>query len=327
MLTREVAFTTGVSFLLAALPCGAAEAGGQQRRGGTAQPARNTSRAAGKTRVTTVVDGDTREYYVHVPGGSGRTGPLPAVLMLHGSSGDGLRFYESSGWKELGAAEGVITAYPSSWRHCVVDEGRRTRTTKWNVYPGSVEYCAGEVPKDDVKFLGRVIEELVQKQGADPKRVYVVGFSNGGQMAGRAGVELSDRVAAVVSSGGSLRPGERREPKRLLPNLVQIGNRDDRFFGTTAAPMDLERLIAQSPFVKGMLATYAACYGLDLNYTTGGDPGRVLFLDARGTSGQADNVFRFALVKDLRHAYPNGRNHPLEGARLDWQWLKQYRLP
>lgn len=287
----------------------------------------NGSFVVGKNHFTTNVNGDTREYYVHVPKSYNKNTATPVVFMLHGTSGDGLKFYNISGWKELGETENIITVFPSSWRHCIIDDGVRKNTTKWNVYPGSFEYCAGEVPKDDVKFLHQVIDELCGKFNVNQKMIYMVGFSNGGQMTGRVGIEMSDRVAAVVSSGGFLKPGETYTPKRLLPNLVQVGNRDDRYFGTTPAPMNFDQLMAQFPFFKGMLFTYGSSYKLNPKYTTGGDPNKIIYLDANGTSGDPNNVFRFALIKGMFHVYPNGSNFRLNGAEMNWQWLKQYKLP
>jgi polyhydroxybutyrate depolymerase len=287
----------------------------------------NGSYVVGKNRFTTVVNNDTREYYVHVPRSYNQATASPVVFMLHGTSGNGEKFYNISGWKEVGEAENIITVFPSSWRHCIIDDGVRKNTTKWNIYPGSFEYCSGEVPKDDIRFLNQVIDELCGKFNINQKMIYMVGFSNGGQMTARVGIEMSDRVAAIVSSAGSLRAGQTYTPKRLLPNLVQVGNRDDRYFGTTAAPMNFDQLFTQFPFLKGMLGTYASSYRLNFNYTTGGDPNNVIYLDAKGTSGDPNNVFRFALIKGMFHVYPNGTNFRLNGAEMNWKWLKQYKLP
>lgn len=290
----------------------------------------NGSFVVGKNRFTTVVNGDTREYYVHVPKSYNRATAVPVVFMLHGTSGDGDKFYNISGWKEVGEAENVLTVYPSSWRHCIIDDGKRANTTKWNIYPGSFEYCAGEVPKDDIRFLQQVIDELCNKFTVNQRMIYMVGFSNGGQMTARVGVEMSDRIAAVVSSAGFFQPGIAYAPKRLLPNLIQVGTNDDRYtkaFGGAPAPMNFAQLFAVSPYMKGVLASYGKTYQLESRYTTGGDPNNVIWLDARGTSGDPNNVFRFALIKGMFHVYPNGDNFRLEGAELNWKWLKQYRLP
>lgn len=294
------------------------------------QPANNGSFVVGKNRFTTNVNGDTREYYVHVPQSYNKSQAIPVVFMLHGTSGDGLKFYNLSGWKEVGEKENILTVYPSSWRHCIIEDGVRKNTTKWNIYSGSFEYCPGEVPKDDIKFLSQVIDELCSKFNINQKMIYMVGFSNGGQMTGRVGVEMSDRVAAVVSSGGMLRAGQSYTPKRLLPNLFQVGTHDDRFteaFGGSPAPMNFDQLFAQSSAMKGVMGTYQKTYQLNKTYTTGGDANKIIWLDAKGTSGDPSNVFRFALINGMGHQYPNGKNFPVNGAQMNWQWLKQYKLP
>ena len=49
----------------------------------------------GKIRYTTVVDGITREYIVHVPEKYKGDIAVPLVFMLHGTSGSGDEFYEN----------------------------------------------------------------------------------------------------------------------------------------------------------------------------------------------------------------------------------------
>lgn len=305
--------------------------GRQNQQQAARQGNNNGSFVVGQNRFTTIVNGDTREYYVHVPKSYNSSTSVPVVFMLHGTSGDGLKFYNISGWKEVGEVENIITVYPSSWRHCIIDDGKRANTTKWNVYPGSFEYCAGEVPKDDIKFLNQAIDELIQKFNVDQKMIYMVGFSNGGQMTARIGVEMSDRVAAVVSSAGSLRAGTSYTPKRLLPNLLQIGTNDDRYvekvFGGSPAPMNFDQLFAISPPMKGVVRAYALTYKLDPNYSTGGNPNKIIWADFKGSSNDPNNVFRLALIKGMAHVYPNGKNFPVEGAELNWKWLKQFKLP
>lgn len=292
-------------------------------------PAGGGSYVLGKNYYNTVVDGDQREYYVHVPKSYNKAMATPVVFMLHGTSGDGLKFYNISGWKELGEAENILTVYPSSWRHCIIENGEKMNTTKWNIYPGSFEYCPGQVPKNDIKFLNQVIDEMVAKFNVDQKMIYFVGFSNGGQMTARVGVEMSDRVAAVVSSAGNLQAGTSYTPKRLLPNLFQFGSNDDRYmpaFGGQPAPMDFKLLMANT-FLKGVMSTYTKTYQLGTQHRNGGDPNKLIWLEVKGTSGKPENVFRIAVIKDMTHLYPNGENFPLYGAQMNWQWLKQFKLP
>lgn len=276
----------------------------------------------------TSVNGDTGRYVVHVPRTYVASRATPVVFMLHGTSGNGPEFYDRSGWKELGDTATILTVFPSSWRHCIVDQrdGQQSRTTKWHVLPSEFTYCQGERPRDDIAFLGKIIDELQVRFAVDRARIYVVGFSNGGQMAGRVAVELSDRVAAVVSSSGFLPTMQQFTPRRLLPVMLQVGNRDDRFFASPA-PMNVGTLFAGG-FFRGVMATYVPTFQLDTTtFTTSGNPNSIVYTDGRGTSGDANNVFRFALVANMAHVYPNGTNHRVKGAELDWGWLRAYTLP
>jgi polyhydroxybutyrate depolymerase len=153
--------------------------------GGTANtPPKNY--VVGKNRFTVTVDAVEREYYVHVPSGYTGSAATPVVFMLHGTSGNGEEFYNHSGWREVGEANGILTVFPSSLRYCIIDEGVQMNTTKWNTPPDADwAFCAGQTPKDDIKFLNTVITELQSKFSVDRKRIYLVGFSNGGQMAAK----------------------------------------------------------------------------------------------------------------------------------------------
>lgn len=307
-----------------------AENKGEGKTETNATPHNNGSYVVGKNRFTTVVNGDTREYFVHVPKSYNKAAAVPVVFMLHGHGQTGEQFYNISGWKEVGETENLITVFPSSWRQCTIEEGKQQNTLRWSSHHGvGFTFCPGVTPRDDIKFLSQVIDELGGKFTVNQKMIYMVGFSNGGQMTARVGLEMSDRVAAVVSSGGFLKAGDVYTPKRLLPNLVQVGTHDDKYiktFGGSPAPMNFDQLFAQSQAMKAVLRTYQKTYQLDPNYITGGDPNKVIWLDAKGTSGDPNNVFRFALIKNMLHVYPNGKNFPLNGAKLNWQWLKQYKL-
>jgi polyhydroxybutyrate depolymerase len=49
-----------------------------------------------------------------------------------------------------------------------------------------------------------LIDELIQTQHVDPKRIYVTGHSNGGMLAYRLGAELSAKIAAISVSAGTI---------------------------------------------------------------------------------------------------------------------------
>ncbi len=284
----------------------------------------------GKNYYTTEVDGDVREYYVHVPSKYNPERPTAVVFMLHGTSGNGEKSYNISGWKEVGEVENILTVYPSSWRYCIIDKGKVKNTTKWTIYPGGFEYCSGETPRNDIKFLRRIITELKQRFNVDRKRIYLAGFSNGGAMAGRCAVEMSDEFAAVAEASGTLPKDTTFVPRRKLPVMFQLGNSDDLWLGnsTVNIPMGaFDSLLTNFPLFRKIASTHTTTFGMDSTYTLSGNPNSALIATYKAVPPDQEREFKFVLIKGLEHNYPNGKNHPLKGAELHWDWMKQYALP
>lgn len=292
---------------------------------------------AGKNRFTITVDGAEREYYVHVPSNYTGDAATPVVIMCHGTSGDGALFYNISGWKEVGETENILTVYPSALRYCVEEDGETKNTTKWNSFPGGFAFCPGANPKDDVKFMRQMIAALQTVFNVDAKRIYIVGFSNGGQFAATCAVQMSDLLAAAVScgGGGSLPRDSTYTPVRLLPVMLLFGNKDGKMIAGlklpegSAVPMGFSELYAAYPYLYSVQPLpYIKTFRLkETGYTTGGDPNIAVEANYAGLSGNPDNVFKMVEVKGLDHEYPNGINHPIKGAVQHWAWFKQYRLP
>jgi polyhydroxybutyrate depolymerase len=98
--------------------------------------------------------------------------------------------------------------------NCIVVTPSATFDPKWGYRLWNADYFdAGTFSKpvppqtkypDDIGFLRALITNLIVKYKADPKRVFVVGFSAGAFMANRVAVQLSDLVAAVSVNSGTL---------------------------------------------------------------------------------------------------------------------------
>jgi polyhydroxybutyrate depolymerase len=76
---------------------------------------------------------------------------------------------------------------------------------------------------DDVQNVSRIIDLLVARTCADPKRVYLTGHSNGAGFAFRAGCDLRDKVAAVAPVSGSY-ASQDECPAGPMPTLEIHGN-------------------------------------------------------------------------------------------------------
>jgi polyhydroxybutyrate depolymerase len=80
---------------------------------------------------------------------------------------------------------------------------------------------------DDAGFLVRLVDALIAHYPVDPKRVYIYGYSNGGDMAHRMACDHADRFAAVASGAGATF----KDPERCVPSapisVLQVHSRDD----------------------------------------------------------------------------------------------------
>lgn len=294
----------------------------------------------GKNRYTTVVDSITREYWVHVPESYDSSTAVPLVFMLHGTGGNGEKFYDHSGWKELGEEEGFISVFPSSMRYRIFDleENREKNTTKWNTKPDAAGwvFMPGVTGEDDIKFLRQIIAELRGKLTLDTTRIYVNGFSNGGSMAAKCAVDMGDVLAAVAHSAASFQKDTVYVPVRKIPVLFQLGNKDygPGVAGGPEIPLIyFDSLISTPgiPILNGkhyrIARRHIDHFGLDSNYVLSGNPDSVMVATYHSPSGDTLNVFHYVFVSGLSHLYPNGENHWFDAPRAHWAWLRQFRKP
>lgn len=171
--------------------------------------------ATGEVRRTLQHDGLERSFTLVVP--TAGQAPRPLVVMLHGGATADGRSTMRWGFQPLAAGDGVITVHPDG-----VGEG-------WNDGRQSTYLTArqgGEV--DDVGFIGALIDTLVAEGLVDPKRVFVVGGSNGGMMALRLACESADRFAAIAPFIAHFPAGEaeRCKPAKPMPLLSIVGDAD-----------------------------------------------------------------------------------------------------
>ncbi|MGE0440491.1 MAG: PHB depolymerase family esterase, partial [Gemmatimonadales bacterium] len=267
------------------------------------------------------VDGKDREFIVYQPAGVLSTALQPTVFMLHGTSGDGQKFYNISGWKEKCAVEKCLAVFPSSLAYCI-DEGDGPKvTTKWNAGEVGTIVCPGQVLSDDVKFFREMVAFLKTNYRSDPARIYVSGFSNGGSMATNLWGDAPDLFAAVAASGG-WSVDTATTPSVLVPYYFTIGSQDGHIAGKTgfAVPLPLDDTVFDVPAVRRMIVWPFTKLGLQDVHTTTTTAAGTLFVFS--TPGPVE--MRVGIVNGLQHEYANGTNHPLSYATLFWDFFKQY---
>jgi len=144
-----------------------------------------------------------RRYLLHVPAGHDHALPTPVVFMLHGAGGTAEIAARATRLSAFADPEGFIAIYPEAVRR---EPGRPARFLTnppiWN--DGSGRGFAGRQNVDDVGFIRAVLNQIDSQHEVDHARVFVAGFSNGGSMAFRLGIELADRIAAIAVVAGPL---------------------------------------------------------------------------------------------------------------------------
>ena len=135
---------------------------------------------------------------------SGGEEARPLVLALHGYGDTASSFIAALGYADLAAREKLVLVAPDG---SLDREGRRY----WNATSACCNFFGGSV--DDVAYLKRLIAEARGRYPIDPRRVYLIGLSNGGFMAYRLACDDAAEIAALVSIAGAAE----LDPKRCAP--------------------------------------------------------------------------------------------------------------
>jgi len=304
------------------------------------------------------VDGVVREVVLHVPDSVNGSQDVPVVFMLHGTSGDGDKFYNISGWKEKADQEGFIAVFPSALTYCFgededydgdIENDEFKITTKWaagQLGTATMPLCTDEqiaslppdtqakietrVLRDDVAFFDAIVDALHALAPVDCRRFYVTGFSNGAAMSGRLLMERTNTFAAfAMASGLSDLPGPALRP---APVVLTVGSQDEKILaplGLSSFPLD--ETFLDIPEVQAALSRIALAVELDdtqVAFTPTPVQGLLvpIFTYDQSLVG-ADNVFLAAVIPGAAHVYPNGTNHELVMADALWSFFSRYSLP
>lgn len=163
---------------------------------------------AAKIRKESFVSGGAeRVYYLVVPKTEG-DGPMPLVLLLHGSGRDGRSLAEK--WKKLAEKEDILVA------------GLDSKVS---------DYWAP--PEDGPQALRDLVDHLSAQHPVDPRRVYLFGHSAGAAFALQMGILESRYFAAVAIHAGALQESTLSwlpsRASRKIPIYIAVGDRDAYF--------------------------------------------------------------------------------------------------
>lgn len=286
--------------------------------------------------------GTDREFLVYVPWAarSGRSAP-PAVMLLHGSGGHGGVPLSNWGWTEVADREALLLVAPSALMHCYLDDadgngslafpGEVEIATKWATGPlgqpkrplcsppqmddlvsqgrmtASQRQQSSHPVPDDVGGLRELARRMVSDFGADARRLYVSGFSNGGEMAFRLAAEASTTFAAVASAAGAVLQTEMTWPvaTRPMSMVYSIGTLNLR-----GQPVVVNQDIsATNADLNARIAAFLAIQGLTdahrfVNTPVAGFDTGVYIYDTSTRQPAAGNVLYVGVMDGLAHEYP-----------------------
>lgn len=284
----------------------------------------------GKNEYNLIIDGNERNFIVHVPSNFSEDSQVPLLFMLHGSTGTGTKFYNISKWAEKSENEGFITVFPTALEYLLLD-GKTS--TKW-----SSSGLINEIPPetevtDDIPFIEELIDLMHETFSVDKERVYISGFSNGGGFVKSQVIpRLGDKIAAANATGGPGLPIYIPiESDRIMPLFNISGTLDDRIWESIGSNEELPiqaSEIENHDYIWETLTTM--CDILELTYNYEAFPNapayNVMVFDNKATPEGSE--YHFMMIKELQHRYPNGDNNPnnVIAADILWDWFMQFSL-
>ena len=186
---------------------------------------------------------------------------LPLIISLHGYSGTGAFQTGYFTLEDLAARRRVLVIAPDGR----VDAGGQR-------FWASGAACCNffGAPESDEEYLVELIDDAIARAGADPKRVYVVGHSNGGFMAHTMACRRSDKVAAIVSlAGSSFVDDAECAPERPV-GVLQIHGTADTTIRYEGGRLPLVR--ARYPGALEVIERWASLNGCDAIATESSTP-------------------------------------------------------
>jgi polyhydroxybutyrate depolymerase len=150
--------------------------------------------SAAPSRDVHVVVGKDRPVTVQVPPGYDPAKPAPLLIMLHGYGSSGREVDTYFHLAEEAAQRGYLYAYPDGTRD---GDGRQF----WDATDACCDFDRTGV--DDAAYMSGVIKEIQASFAVNPKRIDLIGHSNGGFMSYAMACAHADQIAAMVSLAGA----------------------------------------------------------------------------------------------------------------------------
>lgn len=173
-------------------------------------------------------DDTDRGYIEYLPSSYTGDTPTPIVFALHGLGDDMNNFYNSLSLNTFSEATGWIIITPQALMATVPVLGEIGNA--WNSGAGAEDTPLGTIVLnegvDDAGFLIAVLDSAENHLNINTDSVFFIGFSMGGFMSNRMGIEHGDRITAIASVSGTIGKFLSSEPSVNLNALHIHGTAD-----------------------------------------------------------------------------------------------------
>ncbi len=251
------------------------------------------------------VGGVERDYILRIPKNYNATKATPLVLDFHGIGGNVSDQAGQTVYKNLYEQEGLISAFGQG------EPSPMNNARGWNYGP-----CCTDA--DDVGYAKAIVEDVKSIACVNPKRVYAVGFSNGGGMSHQLACEAADVFAAVAPAAFDLSTQHETTCVPSRPISVMIFRGTDDYLVTYAG--------GYSDIVPGKPITFlGAVNGFkkwgSINKCTG-EPSAA---DANGCSTYSNCAGGVSVTLCTQQGGQHNPNNA--NPSVGWSFLKKYTLP
>ena len=133
---------------------------------------------------TLMHDGNNREYALYLPASYDGSQEVPLLFNFHGGGGNIAEHISSADMRPIADTANFILVYPQA----VPDPGNGGATSWMHKAPTTF---------DDVPFVEAMIDVIAAEYMIDDNRVYVCGYSLGGEFTYELACSLNNRIAAA----------------------------------------------------------------------------------------------------------------------------------
>ncbi len=181
----------------------------------------NQGGGAGKIQTRNlVVDGQQRTYLLYVYRNyTGKT-PVPLLIAVHGAGDTASNYIQTSRWKSVADQGGFLLAVPHK-------AGGR-----WNYFTS---------PQTDAHFMDAIVKDVLKNFKANRKKVYIVGFSQGGYFTYCYAINRPHLYAGMGIQSAANPTNKRPQPARKIAVAFVIGTRDSAYSRAKANAQQLKQ--------------------------------------------------------------------------------------